>query len=139
MSRILALPLLFRMTAFLELGYMLLGLLPPFILEGITGWDLTADGHWVTKLLAVSLGAQAWIAWQLRDKPTLSVARGLAFYQVASATVDWLMWIALSDHGIFSNPTSKVIVSAAILTHYALGLLLIVTIRRAGRENPVAP
>jgi hypothetical protein len=39
------------------------------------------------------------------------------------------MWIWLADDGIFSNGTAVVV--AAIITHYALGLLLVRAIRIA--------
>jgi hypothetical protein len=95
--------------------------------EAVTGWVLTADGQWLTKLLGLALASQAWVAWTLRDEPHRGVAQGLAFYQLASATADWVMWIWLADEGIFSGGT--VIVVLAIVTHYLLGLLLVRAIR----------
>ena len=77
------------------------------------------------------------MAWTLRDEPHLGVAKALAFYQVASATADWVMWIWLSDDGIFSNGTA--IVVAAIVTHYALGLLLVRAIRRTSTAAARVP
>jgi hypothetical protein len=59
----------------------------------------------------------------------------LAFYQLASATADWVMWIVLADQGIFSTTTGRVLVIVSIPTHYALGLLLV----RAIRSAPTAP
>jgi hypothetical protein len=52
----------------------------------------------------------------------LGSARGLAFYQLASATVDWVMWIVLAVQGVFSTTTGRVLVIASIPTHYLLGL-----------------
>jgi hypothetical protein len=75
------------------------------------------------QLLGLALASQAWVAWVLRNEPHLGVAKGLAFYQLASATADWIMWIWLADDGVFSN--GQVIVVLAIITHYALGLLLV--------------
>ena len=58
---------------------------------------------------------------------------------VASATADWVMLIWLADDGIFSNDGA--IVVAAIITHYALDLLLVRGIRRtssAAAHTPAA-
>jgi hypothetical protein len=130
MKRLSDLGLLFRVVAGLELIYALVAVLtPPSQVENVTGWVLTADGQWLTKLLGLALLSQAWVAWVLRDQPHLGVAWALAFYQLASATADWVMWIWLADDGIFSNGTAVVV--AAIITHYALGLLLVRAIRIA--------
>ena len=130
MKRLSDLGLLFRMVAGLELIYAAVAVLtPPGQVENVTGWVLTADGQWLTKLLGLALFSQAWVAWVLRNQPHLGVAWALAFYQLASATADWVMWIWLADDGIFSNGTAVVV--AAIITHYALGLLLVRGIRIA--------
>jgi hypothetical protein len=121
---------LFRVVVGLELVYALVAVLtPPSQVEAVTGWVLTADGQWLTKLLGLALASQAWVAWTLRNEPHLGVAKALAFYQLASATADWVMWIWLADEGIFSGGT--VIVVLAIVTHYLLGLLLVRAIRSA--------
>ena len=130
MNRLSDLRFLFRVVAGLELIYAAVAVLtPPSQVENVTGWVLTADGQWLTKLLGLALLSQAWVAWVLRDQPHLGVAWALAFYQLASATADWVMWIWLADDGIFSNGTAVVV--AAIITHYALGLLLVRAIRIA--------
>jgi hypothetical protein len=130
MKRLSDLGLLFRVVAGLELIYALVAVLtPPGQVENVTGWVLTADGQWLTKLLGLALFSQAWVAWVLRNQPHLGVAWALAFYQLASATADWVMWIWLADDGIFSNGGAVVV--AAIITHYALGLLLVRAIRIA--------
>jgi hypothetical protein len=130
MNRLSDLRFLFRVVAGLELIYAAVAVLtPPSQVENVTGWVLTADGQWLTKLLGLALLSQAWVAWVLRDQPHLGVAWALAFYQLASATADWVMWIWLADDGIFSNGTAVVV--AAIITHYALGLLLVRAIRGA--------
>jgi hypothetical protein len=129
---------LFRVVVGLELIYALVAVLtPPGQVENVTGWVLTADGQWLTKLLGLALFSQAWVAWVLRNEPHLGVARGLAFYQLASATADWVMWLWLADDGIFSN--GGAIVVAAITTHYALGLLLVRAIRRASTAAARTP
>jgi hypothetical protein len=138
MRRLSDLGFLFRAVAGLELVYAIVAVLtPPGQVENVTGWVLTADGQWLAKLLGLALFSQAWVAWVLRNDPHLGVARGLAFYQIASATADWVMWIWLSDDGIFSNGTA--IVVAAIVTHYALGLLLVRAIRRASTAASRVP
>ena len=130
MNRLSDLRFLFRVVVGLELIYAIVAVLtPPGQVENVTGWVLTADGQWLTKLLGLALFSQAWVAWVLRNEPHLGVAKGLAFYQIASATADWVMWIWLADDGIFSN--GGAIVVGAIVTHYALGVLLVRAIRRA--------
>jgi hypothetical protein len=104
----------------------------------VIGWNLSADGQWVTKLLGLALGAQAAIAWVLRDRPPLAVAWILAAYQIAAATADWLVWLALADEGIFANAMARATVIASIPLHYAIGALLIVAIRRHSRTEVVA-
>jgi hypothetical protein len=125
MKRLSELGFLFTVVAVLELGYALVGLLPPSWIGSVTGWELSADGQWITKLFAVALLSQAWVAWTLRRQPHLGVAIALAFYQLASATADWVMWMVLSDDGVFAGTTAQLLVLAAIPTHYVLGLLLL--------------
>jgi hypothetical protein len=130
MTRLANLGLLFRVVAGLELAYALVAVLtPPGQVEAVTGWVLTADGQWLAKLLGLALASQAWVAWTLRNEPHVGVAKALAFYQLASATADWLMWLWLADDGIFSGGTTIVVL--AIITHYTLGLLLLRAIRAA--------
>lgn len=131
MKRLSELGFLFAAVAVLELAYGLVGLMPPGLVGAVTGWDLSADGQWITKLLAVALLSQAWVAWTLRREPHLGVAAALAFYQLGSATADWVMWIVLSGDGVFADPIARALVLIAIPTHYALGLLLVRAIRRA--------
>jgi hypothetical protein len=137
-ERLSDLRFLFRVVVGLELIYALVAVLtPPSQVEAVTGWVLTADGQWLTKLLGLALASQAWVAWTLRNEPHLGVAKALAFYQLASATADWIMWIWLADEGIFSGGT--VIVVLAIGTHYLLGLLLIRAIRAVSSTSAHAP
>ena len=92
MNRLTSLPFMFRVVAIVELLYAAVGLLtPPSMVFAVTGWNLSPDGQWVTKLLAVALGSQAWVAWTLRDKPHIGVAAALAFYQIGSATIDTIL------------------------------------------------
>lgn len=136
MERLSDLGVLFRVVAGLELAYALVAVLtPPSQVTAVTGWVLSADGQWLTKLLGLALASQAWVAWTLRHQPHLGVAKGLAFYQLASATADWVMWIVLADQGIFSTTTGRALVIVSIPTHYLLGLLLV----RAIRSTPTAP
>jgi hypothetical protein len=129
MTRLSQLPFLFRAVAGLELGYALVGLMPPGWVSAVTGWQLSPDGQWITKLLALALLSQAMVAWTLRDRPDLGVAAALAAYQLLSATADWVMWIVLSGDGVFASATAKALVLAAIPSHYLLGLLLVRAIR----------
>jgi hypothetical protein len=131
-KRLSDLGVLFRVVAGLELAYALVAVLtPPSQVTAVTGWVLSADGQWLTKLLGLALASQAWVAWTLRNQPHLGVAKGLAFYQLASATADWVLWIVLADQGIFSTTTGRLLVAISIPTHYLLGLLLVRAIRRA--------
>jgi hypothetical protein len=138
MSRLTSLSLMFRVVALVELLYALIGLLtPPSMVFSVTGWMLSPDGHWVTKLLSVALGAQAWVAWTLRDEPHTGVAAALAFYQIGSATADWVTWLTLADQGVFSTTAAKIGVLASIPTHYVIGAFLIVAIRAASRAKAI--
>ena len=130
MNKLTSLTVMFRVVAIIELIYALIGLLtPPSMVLSVTGWVLSADGQWVAKLLSVALASQAWVAWTLRDQPHLGVARALAFYQIGSATADWMMWIALADQQVFSTTAARIGVLASIPTHYTIGLLLVLAIR----------
>jgi hypothetical protein len=134
MNRLTSLPLMFRVVAIVELLYAAVGLLtPPSMVFAVTGWNLSPDGQWVTKLLAVALGCQAWVAWTLRDTPHIGVAAALAFYQIGSATMDWVIWLTLADQGVFATTAAKVGVLASIPTHYVIGFLLVAAIRSASR------
>jgi hypothetical protein len=136
MNRLTSLPLMFRIVAIVELLYAAVGLLtPPSMVFAVTGWTLSPDGQWVTKLLAVALGSQAWVAWTLRDEPHAGVAAALALYQLGSATVDWVIWLTLADQGVFATTAAKVGVLASIPTHYAIGVLLVAAIRSASRRT----
>lgn len=132
MHRFTSLPVLFRVVAIVEAIYALIGLVtPPDLVLTVTGWVLSPDGQWVAKLLSVALASQAWVAWTLRDQPHLGVAKALAFYQIGSATADWVMWLTLADQQVFSTVAARVGVLASIPTHYSIGLLLVFAIRAA--------
>jgi len=139
MKKPLDLRLILTVIAIVEAFYAIAGLMPPRLVLPMTGWVLSSDGQWTTKLLAVALATQAITAWAIRDRPHLGVAKALAFYQLASATVDWTMWIALAHDGIFSSGQARVGVLAAIPSHYALGVWLLVGIRRASAAAGVKP
>ena len=138
MSGIASLPFMFRVVAVVELVYALVGLLtPPSMVFSVTGWMLSPDGHWVTKLLSIALGSQAWVAWTLRDKPHAGVAVALAFYQIGSATADWVIWLTLADQGVFATTAAKIGVLASIPTHYVIGALLVAAIFESSRATAV--
>src|SRR4029434_1812781 len=120
--------------------YATVGLLtPPSMVFAVTGWNLSPDGQWVTKLLAVALGSQAWVAWTLRDQPPVGVAAALAFYQIGSATADWVIWLTLADQGVFATTAARVGVLASIPTHYMIGILLMAGIRSSPSVAICAP
>jgi len=126
---------LFRVVVVLEVLYAAAGMMPPELVAPTTGWLLNPYGHWITKLLAVSLASQAWIAWTLRERPHLGVASALAFYQIGSATVDWIMWLAMADEGLFAGTQARVGVIFAIPSHYLLGILLLRAVRIAAHKG----
>ena len=130
MNRLTNLTTLFIAVAILEFCYFLAALMPPSLVRSVTGWELTPDGHWITKLMGIALLTQAYIAWIFRKNPQLGVAKGLAFYQMVSATVDWVMWLILKDDGIFNNSLAQTTVTAAIISHYILGILIMVGINK---------
>jgi hypothetical protein len=130
MKRLTDLKILFIVVAVLEFCYFMAAMMPPAMIRPTTGWELSPDGHWITKLMGIALLTQAYIAWIFRKNPHTGVAKGLAFYQVASATVDWLMWLTMKDEGIFNNSLAQTTVIAAIVSHYILGILLIIGIRK---------
>ena len=132
MKKLTDLRFLFTLVAILEAFYAVVATLtPPELVLPLTGWDLNADGQWIVKLLGVALASQAWVAWVLREEPPLGIAKALAFYQFASATVDWVMWLALADQGIFSTSAGRIGVLLAIPSHYALAILLLAAIRKS--------
>jgi hypothetical protein len=106
-------------------------LTPPSLILPLTGWVLSPDGQWLVKLLGAALGFQAWVAWALRDSPHRGIAWGLAAYQFAAATIDWVMWMVLAGDGVFSTPLAQLTVGASIVIHYALGILLVLALRRS--------
>lgn len=130
MKRITDLKVLFIAVAILEFCYFLAAMMPPSMVRSVTGWELTPDGHWITKLMGIALLSQAYFAWIFRKNPHLGIAKGLAFYQMASATADWVMWLVLKNEGIFNNSLAQVTVTAAIISHYILGILLITGINK---------
>ena len=131
MKKLVNLKFLFTLVAIVEFTYALLSLTPPSLVEPLTGWVLNADGHWLAKILGMGLFAQAYIAWIFRKTPHRGVAKALAFYQIASATVDWVMWLILKNEGIFSTSLSQAFIPVAIISHYAIGFLLVAAIVRS--------
>jgi hypothetical protein len=130
-ERLTTLSFIFGLVAVVETFYGLTALLiPPGQVTPLTGWVLSADGQWITKLLGVALLSQASVAWSLRHNPLLPVAWALAFYQAGSATVDWILWLGLREDGIFANTGARVGILLAIPTHYLLASLLIIAIRK---------
>jgi hypothetical protein len=128
----LDLPFVLTVVAIVEAGYAIAGLLtPPALIPSVTGWMLNADGQWVAKLLGAALGSQAWVAWIMRKEPHAGVVTALAGYQIAASTIDWVMWLAMANQGIFSTPLARVTVAASIVLHYTLGALLLLALRRS--------
>lgn len=131
MNKLTDLKFLFTAVAVLEFFYFAAAMMPPSLIPVLTGWNLSADGHWIVKITGLALGTMGYIAWIFRHEPHLGVAKGLAFYQIASATADWIMWLLMRDQGIFDNGLAQTTVTAAILSHYFFGICLIVAIRRS--------
>lgn len=120
----------FVIVAAVEITYALLAMTPPSLVNALTGWVLTTDGHWLLKLFGMALAAQAYLAWAFRNETNILVARSLAFYQIASATVDWVMWIVLDGQGTFGTSFGQALIVSAIISHYAIGIMLIVSMRK---------
>jgi len=118
MKKLIDLKFLFTAVAILEFFYFAAAMLPPSLIPIATGWNLSPDGHWIAKLIGLSLGTMGYMAWIFRKKPHLGVAKGLAFYQMASAT-------------IFNNSLAETTVIAAIVSHYFFGILLIIAINKS--------
>ena len=135
MKKLTDLKFLFTAVAVLEFFYFICGMIPPPFVHTVTGWNLNADGHWITKLIGLALGFMGYVAWIFRKNPHLKVARGLAAYQMASATVDWIMWIVMKDEGIFNNPLAQTTVISAIVSHYIFGILLFVGINKTKSDS----
>ncbi|WP_439483428.1 hypothetical protein [Cyclobacterium plantarum] len=135
MKKLLDLKFLFTAVAGLEFFYFAAAMLPPSLIPLATGWNLGPDGHWIAKLIGLSLGTMGYFAWIFRKNPHLGVAKGLAFYQMASATMDWLMWWLLAEEGIFQTTLAKTTVVVAIASHYFFGLLLIIAIKKAKKNG----
>lgn len=131
MKKLTDLKFLFTAVAVLEFFYFIAAMLPPSLIPLATGWNLGPDGHWIAKLIGLSLGTMGYMAWIFRKNPHLGVAKGLAFYQMASATMDWIMWLLMKDEGIFDNPLAQTTVIAAIVSHYFFGILLIIAINKS--------
>lgn len=134
MKRFTDLKFLFTVVAILEFCYFLAGMMPPSLVRPTTGWELNADGQWITKLVGIALLTQAYIAWIFRKNPHIGVAKGLAFYQIASATIDWIMWLVMKEEGIFNNSLAQTTVIGAIVSHYILGILIIIAISKTKSE-----
>lgn len=134
--KLLDLKFLFTVTAVVEICYGLAGLLiPPSLIPVLLGWNLSPDGHWVTKLLGLSLGIQAIIAWVLRKNPPISIAWILGAYQVGASLVDLCIWWLLADQGVFATQTARISVMTAIPTHFVLGLLLFAAIKKTPSQE----
>jgi hypothetical protein len=135
MKRLTDLRFLFTVVAVVEILYAVIAVTPPSMVAAVTGWNINPDGQWITKLLCVALASQAAVAWTLRKKPHLGVARALAFYQLASATVDWVAWLTIQD--VLTTTQGRIGVSVAIPTHCLIGVLLVLGIR-ASRGHDTA-
>lgn len=131
MKKLTDLKFLFAAIAILEFFYFAAAMLPPSIIPLVTGWNLNADGHWIAKILGLSLGVMGYIAWIFRKNPHVKIAQGLAFYQIASATMDWVMWLVMKDEGIFNSAFAQNTVVAAVVSHYFFGILLLIALNKS--------
>jgi hypothetical protein len=135
MKKLSDLKFLFTAVAILEFFYFAAAMLPPSLIPMVTGWNLSPDGHWIAKLIGLSLGTMGYMSWIFRKNPHVGVAKGLAFYQIASATMDWTMWLVMKDEGIFNNSLAETTVIAAIVSHYFFGILLIIAINKSKSDG----
>ncbi len=134
MKKLTDLRFTFTLIAAIEAVYALAGIFtPPGMVATMPGWDLSSDGQWLAKLMGVALASQAIVAWTLRERPIPGVALALAVYQLGAGTMDWVMWLLLSDQGIFASQTGRIGVIVSIPLHYSLGLLLLAGLARARR------
>ena len=131
MKKLTDLKFLFTAVAVLEFLYFIAAMVPPSLIPTLTGWNLSPDGHWIAKLIGLALGFMGYIAWIFRKNPHIGVAVGLAAYQMASATMDWIMWLTLKDDGIFNNSLAETTVFGAIVSHYFFVIFLILGIQKA--------
>lgn len=138
MKNLTNLKFLFTAVAILEFFYFAAAMLPPSVIPVVTGWNLNADGHWIAKLIGLSLGTMGYIAWIFRNNPNIAVAKALAAYQMASATMDWVMWLVMKDEGIFNSAYAQTTVIVAIVSHYFFGFLLIVGIIKTNKNVRVS-
>lgn len=129
--RILNLKTLFLVVAIVEAFYGAAGILtPPSLVPQLLGWNLSADGQWVTKLLGCALAAQAATAWVLRKDPPVAMAVILGLYQIGATVTDIAIWITLADQGVFATSLSRISVMTAIPTHFVIGLLVLIAAAR---------
>lgn len=135
MKKLTDLKFLFTAVAMLEFFYFAAAMLPPSLIPLATGWNLNADGHWIAKILGLSLGVMGYFAWIFRKNPHLGIAKGLAAYQIASATMDWVMWFAMKDEGIFDSTFAQTTVIVAIVSHYLFGILLVIGINNTSKNG----
>jgi hypothetical protein len=121
---------LFVLVAIIEAFYSLSGLLlPPAAVGSLLGWQLSPDGHWVTKLLGAALLAQAATAWLLRHRPPRGIAVVLAGYQLAAVGVDALVLLFLD--GALVHPVARASALLSIPTHGLIGVLLLIAAARS--------
>jgi hypothetical protein len=115
---------LFVVVAVMEACYGVAGLLlPPSWVQGLLGWNLSPDGHWVAKLLGAALLAQALTAWVLREGPPRAVAVVLGAYQLVAVAVD--VGVLLFLDGALVHPVARAGAFLAIVTHGLVGILLL--------------
>jgi hypothetical protein len=121
---------LFVVVAVVEAGYGIAGLLlPPSWVNGLLGWQLSPDGHWIAKLLGAALLAQALTAWVLRRRPTREMAFVFAAYQLAAVAID--AGVLLLLEGALVEPLARGGTWLAAGTHGLTGILLLIGASRA--------
>lgn len=134
-SGILNLKTLFVVVAIVEAFYGAAGILiPPSQVHNLLGWNLSADGQWVTKLLGCALASQAALAWVLRRDPPVAVAWILGLYQIGATLTDIGIWISLADQGVFSTQLARWSVMTAIPTHFVIGVLVLIAAAQKGKD-----
>jgi len=138
MDALLDLKNLFVATGLSALIFFLMAVVPPDYTQLTTGWDLSADGQFVLKCAGFAMLTQAYYAWIFRNERHVGIAKGLALTQLAIGNLNWTMYLALRDEGIFATGLQvQVMIIFTTFMHNALGILLLASVVRANRRAAI--